>query len=290
VILCFDRNAAQAKRIQSMIGGEIMFYRHEAIKAALDSYKVIIALMSVGIVVRGLAPFITDKWCDPAIVVVDEASHYAIPLLGGHHGANDVALQLFNSGIVRHPVITTATDASGAMNVESIAEELNCSVVNRQSTKSINVKFLNEQVEVARLEGPKIVIVDEDVAVLSKTSGRALSLGIGAKKGVSKDVVCNAIFHALDKIHATLEDVKTLATADIKSNEEGIFAAAGELEKPIALVPSNIINKMRVVSRSRAEKIGLVGVAEPSALAVSNLQELVLKKTTYGGVTIAIAR
>jgi cobalt-precorrin 5A hydrolase len=276
--------------VQSIVGGKIMCYSHEAIKAAMDSYKVIIALMSVGIVVRGLAPFITDKWFDPAVVVVDEASHYAVPLLGGHHGANDIALQLFNSGIVRHPVITTATDASGAMNVESVAEALNCAVVNRKATKSINTKFLSEQVEVARVEGPKIVIVDEKVAVLSKTSGKALSLGIGARKGVSKDMVCDAIFHALDKIQATLEDVKTLATADIKAHEEGIFSAAGELEKPIALVPSSIINKTRVISRSRAEKIGLVGVAEPSALALSNLHELVLTKTTYGGVTIAIAR
>lgn len=290
MILCFDRNTAQAKGVQSAVGGKIMRYRHEAIKSAMDSCKVIIALMSVPIVVRGLAPFIKDKWFDPAVVVVDDASHYAIPLLGGHHGANDIALQLFNSGIVQHPVITTATDASGAMNVESIAEALNRSVVNRKSTKSINIKFLNEQVEVARLEGPKVVIVDENVAVLSKESGRALSLGIGARKGVSKDMVCNAIFHALDKIHATLEDVKTFATADIKSNEEGIFSAAKELEKPITLVPSSIINKTRVISRSRAEEIGLVGVAEPSALALSNLRELVLTKTTYGGVTIAIAR
>lgn len=290
MILSFDRNTAQAKRIQSVVGGEIMCYCHEAMKAAMDSYRVIIALMSVGIVVRGLAPFITDKWFDPAVVVVDEASHYAIPLLGGHHGANEIALQLFNGGIVRHPVITTATDVSGVMNVESIAQELNRSVVNRKSTKSINVEFLKEPVEVARIEGPKIVIVDNNVAILSKTSGKALILGIGTRKGVSKDMVRNAIFHALHKIHASLEDVKTLATADIKSNEQGIFFAAEELEKPVALVPRNLINKMRVVSRSHAEKIGLVGVAEPSALALSNLQELVLTKTTYGGVTIAIAR
>ncbi len=290
MILCFERNIAQAKRIQTIIGGEILCYGHEAVREAMDSYNAIIALMSMGIVVRGLAPFITDKWFDPAVVVVDEAAHYAIPLLGGHHGANDLALQLFNSGIVRHPVITTATDALGAMNVESIAEALNCEVVNRKSTKSINATFLTEQVKVVRLVGPKIVIVDEDVTILSKASGNALTLGIGTRKGVSKDMVCDAIYQALDKIQATLDDVKTLATADVKAQEEGIFSAAGELEKPIALVPRSIINKIRVISKSRAEKIGLVGVAEPSALALSNLNELVLKKTTFRGVTIAIAR
>jgi len=280
----------EAKRVQSVVGGEIMRFRHGIFKKVMEMYEVIIAMMSIGIVVRGIAPLITDKWFDPAVVVIDEALHYAIPLLGGHHGANEMALRLFNGGIVHQSIITTATDATGAMNVESIARELDYSVTNRKSTNLINVKFLNEPVEVVRLVGPKIVIVDDNVAVLSKTTGRELILGIGSRKGVQKDVVRDAIFCALHKIHASLDDVKTLATADIKSNEKGIFSAAEELEKPVALVPSSLINKMQVVTKSRAEKVGLIGVAEPAALALSNLQELVLRKTTYGKVTVAIAR
>lgn len=280
----------KAKRVQSVAGGDIMRFRHDIFKKVMEMYEVIIAIMSIGIVVRGLAPLINDKWFDPAVVVIDEALHYAIPLLGGHHGANEMALQLFNGGIVRQSIITTATDAVGVMNVESIARELDYSITNRKSTNSINVQFLNEPVEVVRLEGPKIVIVDDNVAVLSKKSGRELILGIGARKGITKDMVRDAVFCALHEIHASLEDVKTLATADIKSNERGIFSAAEELGKPIALVPSSLINKMHVVTKSHAEKVGLIGVAEPSALALSNLQELVLKKTTYGKVTVAIAR
>jgi len=280
----------EAKRVQSVVGGEIMRFRHGIFKKVMEMYEVIIAMMSIGIVVREIAPLITDKWFDPAVVVIDEALHYAIPLLGGHHGANEMALRLFNGGIVHQSVITTATDATGAMNVESIARELDYSVTNRKSTNLINVKFLNEPVEVVRLVGPKIVIVDDNVAVLSKTTGRELILGIGSRKGVQKDVVCDAVFCALHKIHASLDDVKTLATADIKSNEKGIFSAAEELEKPVALVPSSLINKMQVVTKSHAEKVGLIGVAEPAALALSNLQELVLRKTTYGKVTVAIAR
>lgn len=280
----------EAKRVQSVVGGEIMRFRHGIFTKVMEMYEVIIAMMSIGIVVRGIAPLITDKWFDPAVVVIDEALHYAIPLLGGHHGANEMALRLFNGGIVHQSIITTATDATGAMNVESIARELDYSVTNRKSTNLINVKFLNEPVEVVRLVGPKIVIVDDNVAVLSKTTGRELILGIGSRKGVQKDVVRDAIFCALHKIHASLDDVKTLATADIKSNEKGIFSAAEELEKPVALVPSSLINKMQVVTKSRAEKVGLIGVAEPAALALSNLQELVLRKTTYGKVTVAIAR
>ena len=280
----------EAQRVQSVVGGEIMHFRHDIFKTVMEIYEVIIAIMSVGIVMRGIAPFITDKWFDPAVVVIDDALHYAIPLLGGHHGANEVALRLFNGGIVQQSIITTATSAIGATNVETIAQELNYSVMNRKSTNPINVKMLKEPVEVLRLAGPKIVIVDDNVAVLSKTIGKELVLGIGSRKGIQKDAVCEAIFNALYRIHASLDDVKIFATADIKLNEEGIFSAAEELGKPIALVPSNLINKMQVITKSSAEKVGLIGVAEPAALALSNLQELVLRKTRYGKVTIAIAR
>ncbi|HXY88358.1 MAG TPA: cobalt-precorrin 5A hydrolase [Candidatus Acidoferrales bacterium] len=288
--LCFDRNMIEAQRVQSVAGGEIMRFRHGIFKTVMEIYEVIIAIMSVGIVMRGIAPFITDKWFDPAVVVIDDALHYAIPLLGGHHGANEMALRLFNGGIVKQSIITTATNAIGATNVETIAQELNYSVMNRKSTNPINVKMLEEPVEVLRLAGPKIVIVDDNVAVLSKTSGTELILGIGTRKGVQKDAICEAIFSALYKIHASIDDVKVFATADIKLNEEGIFSAAEELGKPLALVPSNLINKMQVITKSRAEKVGLIGVAEPAALALSNLRELVLRKTTYGKVTIAVAR
>jgi len=39
-----------------------------------------------------------------------------------------------------------------------------------------------------------------------------------------------------------------------------------------------------------AGTVGLAGVAEPAALAVSEKKELVMKKTVFGGVTVAIAR
>ena len=80
----------------------------------------IVALMSMGIVVRGIAPLIRDKWTDPAVVVVTPDFAFAVPLLGGHHGANELAKELSALGLV--PVISTATEATGLDSAEAIAD------------------------------------------------------------------------------------------------------------------------------------------------------------------------
>jgi cobalt-precorrin 5A hydrolase len=55
-------------------------------------------------------------------------------------------------------------------------------------------------------------------------------------------------------------------------------------------VPDSIINSSRSETKSRSTMLGLTGVAEPCALALSSLKELVLAKKAYGGVTVAVAR
>jgi cobalt-precorrin 5A hydrolase len=43
------------------------------------------------------------------------------------------------------------------------------------------------------------------------------------------------------------------------------------------------------LTSSRATKIGLLGVAEPCALAVAKKKHLILAKKVYGRITVAIA-
>ncbi len=89
--------------------------------------------MSMGIVVRSIAPLLEDKWNDPAVVVVSPDLAYAIPLIGGHHGANELAKELSALGI--RPVITTATESAGRDSVEGVGERCGCDIVNRESTR-----------------------------------------------------------------------------------------------------------------------------------------------------------
>jgi len=115
-------------------------------------------------VIRDIAPLLKDKWSDPGVVVVDSNLNFAIPILGGHHGANEIAKKLAELGAV--PVLTTATEVHGKPSVEGIADRLGCDIFNKESTVAVNCALLDQDVEVLEVKGPKIVVVDEDVSVL----------------------------------------------------------------------------------------------------------------------------
>jgi cobalt-precorrin 5A hydrolase len=283
-IITFPRNLVIAGKIQKFLGGEIIPYSKDAFKQAFE-YDSIIAIMAAGIAVRNIAPLIRDKWEDPAVVVVDCRLNFAIPILGGHHGGNELAKKLAGMGII--PVITTATEANGKESVENIAEALGSRIINRESTKKVNTASLDMDVEILCVKGPKIVLVDDDVSVLKRYG---LVVGIGANRGVSKNEVMEAVASGLAEINASIDDIKYFASAMIKENEQGIIDAAASFGKELKLVPHELINSIKAPTHSKAKALGLNGVCEPAALALSEEKKLLLKKRIYGNVTIAVAR
>ena len=285
VIIAFSKDINSAKKIKDLIDGEILTYSGDAFKLAFEEYGSIIAIMATGIAVRKIAPLVRDKWKDPAVVVVDPGLNYAIPILGGHHGGNELAKELAAIGVI--PVITTATEVMGKDSVEGIASNLGCRIINKGSTKKVNMALLNSDVEVLDIRGPKIVIVEDDVSVLKRNG---LVVGIGANRGVSKSEVMEAVYMALSELDASIDDVDYFASAVIKDNEKGIVDASAVFGKDLKFVPHDIINSIPAPTPSKATIMGLKGVCEPAALAVSQEKKLLLKKRIYGNVTIAIAR
>lgn len=284
-IIAFSRDIDRAINIKEAIGGDILTYSGDAFRLAFEEYGSIIAIMATGIAVRNIAPLVCDKWKDPAVVVVDSGLNYAIPILGGHHGGNELAKKLASIGVI--PVITTATEVMGKDSVEGIASNLGCRIINKDSTKKVNMALLDSDIEVLDIKGPKIVIVGDDVSVLKR---KGLIVGIGANRGVSRSEVVEAIYAALSELDASIKDVNYFASAMIKEKEKGIIDASAVLGKEIRFVPHEIINSIRAPTPSKAKSMGLNGVCEPAALAISQERKLLLKKRIYGNVTIAIAR
>ncbi|MEA1909292.1 MAG: hypothetical protein U9N43_09755 [Euryarchaeota archaeon] len=110
-MISFERNRAVAERVAGLVGGEVVWYSDHAFADAFSQdsgYDAIVAIMSCGIAVRMIAPFLSSKWTDPAVVVVDCALRHAIAVTGGHHGANEIAARLEVLGA--DPVITNASE------------------------------------------------------------------------------------------------------------------------------------------------------------------------------------
>lgn len=290
-MLVFSRDVAKGERICSAISpayeprlvicekDEIQ----EQISSILEAGETLLAVMAVGIAVRLVCPYLRSKWTDAAVVAVDSSLHCAVPVVGGHHGANDLARALA-SGLGLFPAITTATDSLGRFNVESAAAALGADIINRSATKEVNVAFLKEDVPVLRLTGPKVVLVDDDVAVLKSAGG--VVVGLGARRGISADEVIEAIAGALHDAGREIEDVRVIATAWLKKDDPGIGEAAKRLGKSVIYLPKDVLNAQTPPSPSRARDLGLSGVAESAVIAIS--KRLIMRKKVFGRVTVAL--
>jgi cobalt-precorrin 5A hydrolase len=285
VVIALSRFLGQAKTVAQFLGAEVFEYTPDIFSEIFPHTRRIVAIMSMGIVVRSIAPLLEDKWNDPAVVVISPDLAYAIPLIGGHHGANELAKELSALGI--RPVITTATEATGRDSVESVGQRNGCEVVNRESTRQVNAAMLDVDVPVFAVKGPGIVIAGPDVSILLKKG--EFTVGIGCRKGVRREEVLDAIRNALAETGVSKDDVLVYATTQKKSNETGLLEAISSVSGNLIFLDDETINAQTGITASRATKIGLLGVAEPCALAAAKKKQLVMEKKVYGRVTVAIA-
>jgi cobalt-precorrin 5A hydrolase len=286
VVVALPRFLVDAERVAKFLGAEVKEYTPSVFSKEFQNTRRIVAIMSMGIVVRRIAPLINNKWDDPAIVVVSPDLSYAIPLIGGHHGANELAKELSAMGI--QPVITTATEATGRDSVEALAKRNDCEVLNRDSTRAVNAAMLDVDVPVFTVKGPGIVIAGPDVSILLKKG--EFTVGVGCRRGVKSEEVIDAIRKSLAEAGVAEHDVLVYATTQKKNGEKGLVQAITALSGNLIFLDDDTINSQSIITPSRAAKIGLSGVAEPSALAVAKKKQLVMGKKVYGRVTVAIAR
>ena len=286
-VVALSRFAEQATAIARAVDGEAVSYTPEVFAEIYERFDAIVAVMSAGIAVRGVAPLLRDKWIDPALVVVSPDLRFAIPVLGGHHGGNALARRLADA-LGMTAVLSTATECLHRPSVEGIADAEGCAVLNRASTRVVNAAELDGEVPVYRVAGPAIVIAGPTVSVLLRT-GRYV-VGVGCRRGVSADEVEEALSAALDAIGADPVEVFAYATTAQKRDEAGLVEGVARLGGSLVLLDDETLNRIEGCGPSRAGLIGLQGVAEPAALALAQRQEWCMRKTVYGRVTVAIAR
>jgi cobalt-precorrin 5A hydrolase len=284
VVHLTDRDSAA--KVASYLRADLVPFDEDVFARCFARYEGVVAIMAVGIVVRKIAPLLKDKWTDPAVVVVSPDLRYAIPLSGGHHGANRIARELAEHGIV--PVITTATDALGKDSAEEVAERTGTEVVNRSSTLIVNAASLKGDVPIYNVLGPAIVVAGTGVSFLTRKGDYIV--GIGCNRGTQADEIMDSVTKALEQSNVPKDQVMIYATTTKKFDEAGLGEAVRRLDGNLVYLEDDILNAQPVNSASKAQLIGLVGVAEPAALALSKRKELVMRRRAYGNVTVAIAR
>jgi cobalt-precorrin 5A hydrolase/precorrin-3B C17-methyltransferase len=115
---------AAAARLAASWPGETRAYDGPAAQALPRAWSEcedgLVCFLAAGAVIRLVAPLLESKATDPAAVCVDEATRFAVPLVGGHAGgANALAVRVADV-LGAQPVITTASDAAGLPGLDDL--------------------------------------------------------------------------------------------------------------------------------------------------------------------------
>ena len=87
-------------------------------------YNSHVFIISVGAVVRMIAPLLQNKKVDPAVVCVDDAARFSICVLSGHVGRGNEVAGVVAKALDAQPVITTASDVGGTLTVDILGRDL----------------------------------------------------------------------------------------------------------------------------------------------------------------------
>jgi len=146
-VISITRNGiALGGRVVAALPGAVLFapekFRAEAEAAAVGAskcyagstgdqigglfaeYDAIVAIFSLGAMVRLCAPYLKSKDVDPAIVVLDEGGKFAIPMLSGHLGGANALAARIATALGATPVLTTASDSQETIGVDLLGREL----------------------------------------------------------------------------------------------------------------------------------------------------------------------
>jgi cobalt-precorrin 5A hydrolase len=133
--------AVYAGAFKDEIGG--LFERHDQI----------VFFVSLGAVVRLIAPHLKNKDEDPGVLVVDDAGEFVIPVLSGHVGGANAMAQRIATILHATPVLTTASDVGKTIPVDILGRELGWTV----DAPKINITRVSAHV----VNGEPIAVVQE---------------------------------------------------------------------------------------------------------------------------------
>lgn len=142
-------------------------------------------------------------------------------------------------------------------------------------------------IHMANLTGAEPIVTTTTEAV------KSVIVGIGCRRGTSADTIVAAIRETLAGEGAAIEDVRYIASADIKSDEAGLIEAGEILGVPLRFIPSTEIMKSErdfAHSEFVSRKVHLPAVAEPAALLAGRRTTFICRKKIVKGMTIALAR
>lgn len=273
-----------------------------------SAYRGFLFIMAAGIVVRAIAPLISDKKHDPAVVVMDEQGRHAVSLISGHLGGANRLAHAAARLTGGRAVITTASDTLGRTAIDLWARHHGlradggsfttaaAAIVNQGRLavySDLPGEFPPEFTLVPAPERAQLVLSHRLLPVGSALVLRppVLYVGIGCNRGTPAAEISAAVDEACARHRLAPKALAAAATIDIKRDEAGLIAFAGERGLDLLFFDAAQINRVAAPSSSATvyRHTGAYGVAEPAALLAAATDQLLVRKMKWKNVTIAIA-
>lgn len=125
----------------------------DEIATLFADFDQVVFFVSLGAVVRLIAPHLKSKDEDPGVVVVDDAAQFVIPVLSGHVGGANAMAEQLAAMLGATAVLTTASDVGKTIPVDILGRELGWKV----EAPKINITRVSAHV----VNGEPIAVVQE---------------------------------------------------------------------------------------------------------------------------------
>ncbi len=268
-----------------------------------------ICIMAAGVVIRLLAPVLDDKHSEPPVLAVADDGSAVVPLLGGHHGANDLARDI-SAALGVAAAITTAGDVRFGVALEQPPEGY--VLVNPDAAKSVMAKLIAG--EKAQLFGAAPWLSKSDIPfnnnglikihttvnqihldhVTLHFAPKTVALGMGCERGAPAQEAIDLATKILADNGIAPQALAGVFSLDVKADEAAVQAVAAHFGVPARFfdAPTLEAETPRLVNPSDVvfAEVGCHGVAEGAALAaVGASGKLIAPKVKTKRVTAALA-
>ncbi len=277
-----------------------------ALQALFGECRPIIALCASGIVIRALAPLLGNKRHEPPVLAVAEDGSSVVPLLGGHHGGNELARKIakITEG---HAAITTASDLRFGMGLDDPPQ--GWAIANPDDMKPFAARVLaGERVRVnGRIPWFDLPVSSEAALQVTATHEdlpgssshlvyhpKVLTLGVGGERGVSPEELLALVEDTFARNRLSKHALAAIASIDLKEDEAAIDALSQHLGVRFRVFTAAELNaeapRLKTPSDLVMKEVGCPGVAEGAALAAAGPHaELIVPKTKSKRATCAVA-
>ncbi|WP_332690483.1 cobalt-precorrin 5A hydrolase [Halalkalibacter lacteus] len=276
----FERGDERRRHI-SLFEGNVRLL----LPSLFQAYKGIIMIVSLGAVVRMIAPLLKDKKTDPAVVVIDDKGEHVISVLSGHlGGANELTKEVAEL-LGATPVITTASDVQKTIPVDLFGSRFGWVWESGEKLTPVSASVVNEeQVAVIQESGekewwnydrplPETIKVYETIeeALEAKPNAalvvthrkldnnekeilsngvlyrpKVIVIGLGCNRGTSKEEIDQVIQETLDALQFSIKSVKAICSIDLKKDEEGILAVSQKYNWGFTCYSAEELNRVQI--------------------------------------------